>query len=339
MSDAAVTEVGKTFWNGSSGRWAGEQLLKCLQEGKPVSPAALRTLTTLRKDEWVNFDQALVEEATLKLRAVADVLQAGLTVSIANGLGKTIHEYEKVDDMEPAIVSMDGAVRTDSDRQEFSPAYLPLPITHKDFYINLRTLMASRERGESLDTTQIRTAGRLVAEASENMLINGGKTFGGYPIYGYTNHPDVNTATFQTNGSWDETAKVGADILEDVLTMMQAAEDDRMNGPYWLYCPRNASTKLEDDFKANSDKTIRQRVLEVDGILNLQVLDYLATDYCLLVQATSDVVQMVNGEALQTIQWDIEGGMKINFKAFQIQVPLIKSDAQGRSGIVVMTNA
>jgi hypothetical protein len=36
------------------------------------------------------------------------------------------------------------------------------------------------------------------------------------------------------------------------------------------------------------------------------------------------------------VQWDIHGGFQINFKAFTIQVPLIRADAQGRSGIVHM---
>lgn len=332
-----MVETGKSFWTGASGKWAGERMLKALQSGETITPAALRTLDTLRKDEWVAFDEALVEAAAIRLRGVADLLGAGLTIPVNNAMGKTVLEYERVTDMNPALVSMDGAVRTENDRQEFGIDSIPLPITHKDFFINLRTLTASREKGEALDTTQIRTAGRLVAEETERMLFLGGKTFGGSTIRGYTTHPDRNLATFIANGNWAAVAKTGANILDDVLDMITRAQADRMYGPYWLYVPQNSSVKLEDDFKANSDKTIRQRLLEIDGIRAVRTVDQLTANNIILVQATVDVTAMVEGIPLQTVQWDIEGGFVINFKAFQIAIPLIRSDSEGRSGVVHMS--
>lgn len=322
---------------GSSGRWAGEQLMKALQSGQQISPAALRTLDTLRKDEWVYFDEALVEAAQIRLRGVADLMGAGLVKNVVNGLAKTVFQYEKVTDMEPATVSLDGLAETEGDRQEFELNSLPLPITHKDFYINLRTLMASRERGESLDTTQIRTAGRLIAETVESMLFNGGKTFASMPIYGYTTHPDRNTVDLTT--AWDDPGVNGEEILADVLTMIAAAEADRMFGPFWLYVPSNYSVKLEADFKANSDRTIRQRLLEVDRLERVTVVDQLAEDNVVLVQATQDTVVMVIGENLQTVQWDVSGGFRINFKGFTIQVPLIRSDSDQHCGVVHLRTA
>ena len=328
---------GKTFWSGSSGRWAGDQMLRALANGEEISPRHLRTLGTLRKDEWVAFDTALIEAATVRLRGVADLINQGLTMQIANSMGKTVLEYEKVSDMDPASVSLDGMVRTENDRVEFGLSSLPLPITHKDFFLNLRTLSASRTRGEALDTTQIRIAGRKIAEMQEQMLFIGSKTFGGFPIYGYTTHPDRNTVSFGTNGAWSATAKTGANILDDVFTMIDLSNAARMYGPWVIYISRNSSTKIEDDFKANSDLSIRARVLEVDGIQSIRVADFLPDDNVLMVQMTRDVVTLVQGEPLQTVQWDIEGGFGINFKAFQIQVPLIRSDIDGRSGIIHMS--
>jgi hypothetical protein len=184
---------------------------------------------------------------------------------------------------------------------------------------------------------QAGTAGRLVSEQVEKMLFQGyaGK-FGGLSVYGYTSHPDVNTSVFGTNGNWAQTAKTGADCLVDVLSMIKVLEADRMFGPYWLYVDSLASTKLEEDFKANGDKTIRQRLLEVDRLQAITVADQMPANHVVLVQATADVVQLCEGEPLQTIQWDIQGGFQINFKAFTIQVPLIRSDDQGRSGIFDM---
>lgn len=336
----AAVSTGRSFMGSGSGRWAGEQLLRALKEGKAFSPEALRTLDTLRKDEWKHLDEALVEEGQIRLRGVADLMAAGLTIPVANAMGRTIFEYEKVTDMNPAEVSLSGVARTEDDSQEFSLSQLPLAITHKDFNLNLRTLVASRTRGESLDTTQARTAGRLVAEAIENMYFNGGKQFGGLTIPGLTTHEHRNTLDFATAGeAWDAAGKTGEEILTDVLRMIAAAEADRFYGPYWLYVPSTYSTVLEKDFKANSDKSIRQRLSEVDRLAKIQVADQLSDGNVVLVQATRDVVALIEGEPLQTVQWDIEGGFIIKMKAFAIQIPLVRSDAQGRSGVVHMSAA
>lgn len=334
----ATVEGGAHFWKGSSGRWAGEQMLKATREGRPISPGALRTNDVLRREEWVYLDTQLVSEAAIQLVGVADLIAAGLTRNIPNSMGKTVLQYERLTDMSPADVSLDGVTRTENDRQEFDLAGIPLPITHKDFYLNLRTLTASRSgSGEPLDTMHVRTSGRLVSEQAEKMLFQGGKTFGGLHIYGYTTHPSRNVVAFGTNGAWDQVAKTGENILADIITLISTAQSDRMNGPYAIYVSRNFSTKLDTDFKANSDLTVRNRLLQIEGVRSIRTADQMPASSVVLVQLTSDVVQWVQGEPLQSVQWDIEGGFQINFKAFQIAVPLIRADIQGRSGIVHMS--
>ncbi len=323
-------------FDGGSGRWAGERLLRALQEGRPIAPSELRTNDTLRKDEWKAYDTALVEEGVIRLRAVADLIAAGLTIPVTNAMGKTLFQWEKMYDMNAAEVSLSGISRTEDDRVEFELGNLPLPITHKDFNLNLRTLAASRTTGEPLDTTQARIAGRLVAEQIESMLFVGGKTFGGNTIYGFLTQPNVNPVDFTDNYAWDHASKTGETILADVLAAIKALEGDRFYGPYKMYIPSAYSTVIEKDFKAASDKSIRQRLSEIDRLQSIGVADQLTADNVVLFQATKDVAAMVEGEPLQTVQWDIEGGFKIKFKAFTIQVPLIRADAQGRSGVAII---
>lgn len=333
----SVVDTGKTFWGGSSGRWAGERLAAAMKAGRVMGPDELRTLDTLRKDEWVHFDEALIEEGIIRLRGIADLIDAGLVIPVPNAMGRTIFEYEKMTDMNPAEVSLSGIPRTEDDRVEFELGALPIPIIHKDFNINLRTLEASRSRGEALDTTQARVSGRLVAEELERMLFNGGKTFGGNPIYGYTTHPDRNEIDFATAGeTWDAAGKTGEEILADVIAMKAALEADRFYGPYWLYLPPNFSTAIDEDFKTNSDRSIRERLMMVDGLRAIRVVDQLATSNAVMVNVSRDVAALVDGEPLQTVQWDIEGGFIVKFKAFQIAVPLIRSTNEGRSGVVHM---
>jgi len=336
----ASIDAGRAFWGANGGgKWAGEQFLKALKDGRGLTTEALRTLDTLARDEWKFFDDILVEEASIRLRAVGDLLSRGLTKTVPNGMAKTIYEYEKITDMNPATLSLDGVTRSENDRVEFDPGNLPMPIMHKDFWIHLRTLLASRTRGEGLDTTQVRVAGRLVVEGIENLLVNGTtKKFGGSSIYGYTTFPTRVTSGFGSNGDWAQSAKTGDNILADLLTMVGALHGQRAYGPYGLYVPPLAGVKLQNDFKANGDLSIRQRLLETENVVSIQTLDTLAESSVLLVQLTEDTVAMVEGEPLQTIQWDVEGGMLLNFKVMTIQVPLLRSDASGRTGIYHMSD-
>lgn len=325
---------------GSSGRWATERFSEAMRMGREMDASCLRTLDTLQRDEWIQFDAAVVEEGAIRLRGVADLIARGLTTPIANSLGTTLFGYEKISDMEDAEVSLDGMAETENDRVEFDPAFIPVTITHKDFWINLRTLSASRKRGESLDTTQARVASRKVNEKIEYMLFNGGPTFAGNHIYGYTTHPDRNTINFESTGdSWDNPSKTGEQILADVLSMIAALEADQFFGPYGLYIPSGFSGALEKDFKSGSDKSVRTRLLEVDRLESIVIADQMPADEAVMVQLTSDVVTLGQGERLQVVQWDTHGGFKVNFKVFAIEVPLIRSTSEGRSGVVHATVA
>ena len=323
------------FTNPNSGRWATAAFKKAQMEGRALSAKVLRTLDTLRHEEWKFFDDALIEEALIRLVGVADLVGRGLVKPVPNSLGKMVFAYEKVDFMDPATVSLDGLSRTANDRQEFSFNQSPLPIIHKDFFINLRVLEASRNKGESLDVTQVRTAGRVVSEAAEKMLFQGGPTFGGMPIYGYTTFPDRIQDTFDGGKSWDDATKAGTSYLADIINALSQLSAQRQYGPFVVYVPTAAGINIENDFNPGTSdiRTIKQRILATTQIADVRVADQMPANHVVFVQMTSDNVVWVSGEALQTVQWDEGGGFTINFKAFQIGAPLLRSDAAGRCGI------
>ena len=335
---ASADSPGRFLSSGAGdGKWATAMLANSLLAGQGISTQALRTAEILTRDEWKVFDDELIAEGLIRLRAVADLISLGLVKRIQNGLAKTVLEYQTIGDMDPAIVSLDGVTRSMNDRVEFGAAGIPLPITHKDFYINLRALLASRTSGEAMDTTHVRVAGRKVAEKTEDMLFNGGPQFGGLPIYGLTTHPSRITGAFGTGGSWSQAGKTGAQIVSDVGTMLAAMEANHMYGPYGIYVGSGGSLKLQEDYKAESEANIRARVLQYENVQFVRIVDSLDADEVVMVQLTPDVVQMVEGEPLQTIQWDVHGGMQINFKVMTIMVPLIRATNGGESGIYHMS--
>lgn len=323
-----------------SGRWATAQLKKLVAAGADLNTSVLRTADTLRHEDWKFWDDVLQNEALIRLVGVADLIGAGLTKAIPNSLGKTVYEYEKITFMDEAEVSLDGVSRTPNDVQEFSQAGIPLPITHKDFFLNLRQLTASRNSNTPLDTVQAATAGRVVAEKAEKMLFQGGKTFGGLTIYGYTTFPSRNHGTFTDAKNWGDATKVGTAYVADAIKAMTALAAARQYGPYGVYVPTDAGVLINNDYVAtggnNPNQTIRQRLEAIENISFVHVADQLPSGAVIFTQLTSDNAVWVQGEPLQVVQWDEGGGFTINFKAFQIAVPLFRVTAGGRSGIYHM---
>ena len=294
----------------------------------------LRTNATLRKDEWIELDTTLVQVAEERLVGVADLNANGQFITITNGLGKTVLEYEDVSAFTPATLSMDATSRSDGDAVKFTLNPIPLPVANKDFKLSIRQLMSSRNTGQSLDTTGVELATRQVVEIIEENLFNGTSslTFAEGTIFGYTDFPSRTTVSLGVD--WDASAKTGEEILADQLAMKQASIDDSHFGPWAQYIPTNYDTVLDDEFKSNSDKSIRQRLMETEGINLMKVADKLASDNVILVQRTASVARMINGMPMTTIEWQTEGNFVFHFKVITIQVPQMRVDQEGKSGLV-----
>lgn len=324
--------------NGSGGlKASGAVAMRLLQGDMDIE--GLRTLDVLRKEEWNRFDEKVIEVARRRLVGIGDLQAAGLTYPVENALGVTRVEWEKMSFMEPAEVSMAGVTEGQRDRLEFNLDSVPLPIIHKDFQINIRALTASRKLGQPLDVSKVAVATRLVSEQAESILFNGlSFTANGSSIYGYTTALNRNTTTLTAN--WALVGTTGETIVDDVMTMVSDLIGDNMYGPYRMYVPTSYYNKLLEDYKANSDKTILQRILEIPDIESVKQSKDLAdggAGEVLMIQMTSDVVDLIDGIQPTLVEWETHGGMVTNFKVMAILVPRMKSDYDTQSGIAHYT--
>ncbi len=301
---------------------------------KSYSIVPLQTNATLRRDEWKQLDDAVLMASRERLVGINALESRGLIFNLGNAMGTTVLEYSDMDDNLSAELSMDGITRSKNDRPDFGTKYLPIPIIHVDYQINTRALNASRNMGNGIDTIQAEQASRRVAEKLEDMLFtNTTYTFGGGSIYSYVNHPNRNPQTLTL--AWDNPSKTGALILADVLAMKAKQLADNKFGPWELYVPTAYDTILDNDFSATSNGvTIRERLLKIEGLSGIKVVDRLAANNVLMVQMTTDVVRLVKGLAIQNIEWQTEGKFVNNYKVITIQVPQIRADKSGKSGIV-----
>ena len=323
----------------------GRSCVTVYMGGNPKKKESWKTMVvnagaTLRREEWKALDEAIMEPSRARLGGIEDLTAKNLVYNLGNAMGTTVLEWHDVNEALEAEMTMDGITRGKNDRVTFQHNYLPLPIIHAEYEINTRELAASRNLGNPLDTTMAERAARKVLEKLEALLFTDTTyTFGEKDsrlrnaIYSYVNFPDrigVNLSI-----PWDNSGITGAMIIQDVLEMKQASIDNYHYGPWTLYIPTNYETVLDADYDATTPgTTIRERILKIAGVNEIKVSDTLADDNVLLIQMTRDVIRLVRGMGLQNVQWSEEGGMVTKFKVMTIQVPQIRSDAYGKTGIV-----
>jgi len=301
--------------------------------GKMVARPAYNTAATLRQDDWKILDDSIIQVAKERLKFVGDIRARGLTFNIPNGMGKTVLETEVMSDIEDASISMDGLRQGPNDRPQFDLTNLPLPIIHKDFSYSARQIAASRNGGSPLDVTSARLAARKVSESIEKLALGRSDSYqyGGGTIYGLTNFPNrvTYTITAPTASGW-----VGSTLLGNVMAMRQEAYDINFYGPFKIYVAPAWDQYLDDDYKDESDITVRERINKLDNIEGVETLDYLTGFDIIMVQLTSDVIREVIGMDITTVQWESNGGMQVNFKVMGILIPQIRADYNDSCGIV-----
>jgi uncharacterized linocin/CFP29 family protein len=309
----------------------GEQVLKAM----PVKNAT----ATLRKDEWQEYDKAVIDAAKPPMRCVQDLRSAGLTYNVPNGWAKTVLIWETLSGINPATISMDATREGDRDTVVYEQEGTPLPIIHYDFELSARHLATSRAGGMPLDTTIAGEAGEEVAKVAEKLLLGEQTwlTFSGYAIQGYTTFADRITRSLSDPASADPVTTVN-----EVIAMVQDAQDAYHYGPFVLYYSPAWSQYMSRDYASSSyygtgtatGRTIKERIQQIDQISDVRMASYLNDTEMLLVEMKARNVREIIGMDITTIQWEEKGGTSIHFKVMAILIPNIRSDQNDRIGLV-----
>jgi len=300
----------------------------------------LNVNAALRDEEWKLMDETVINAYRDPLVAVTDLFGAGLRFNVPNAMGVTVLEHETLTDEGEASISMYAGSAPKEDISEYALTGIPLPIISHGFTLDERVLQTGRNRGTPIDVTGVERSTRAVSVLTDDIFFNGTFAYGGNTLYGYTTHPNRNTGSLGGSGGnegWADASKTGEEMLADVLNMIQAAYDDLLEGPFVLYLPRAYHTAIQADFKANSDKSIMARLLEIDELRAIRKSLRLAANNVVLVTMQRDVVDAVVGFLPTLVEWPEQGGAINRFKVMSILVPRIKADPTGRSGIVHFT--
>lgn len=267
----------------------------------------LVTNDLLREDEAREIEEALTQVADRDRVGVEDLRANGLVAPLRN-IGVTSYEFERMSAVKDAHQSMSIKDLGHRDRVAFTLDQVPIPVTSSQFELDRRNIAAGQTRGMGVDTTNVEEHTRAVVRKLEDTLTNGGDvTLGGNGLPGYTDFANRQTVSFE-DVEWSSTTDL-KNAITDALKMRDALRANGYDGPYILYIPSNWDQVIDDDYKAESEATVRERILRIQGIQEVKVLPALSDSNSVMVQMTRSVVQMPVGQEITTVTWDLMGGL------------------------------
>lgn len=323
-------------------------LLRSLSQYGDLSIPALRALSPLSDKAQVLVDKAVVEVGLERLQFVADLMAEGLTYNLTDPLSVTQIEWEQISKTGGAQRTMAPGARGEFQMPKRRIKRLPVYLTTDDFSVGIRTLKMSQRIGQPLDVTLVKQATRRVNEGLEDAAINGATTgdgedmvVDGYAAPGLLNAPSANTDALPL-ADWVTTPN-GENVVTDVLGMISKLQADNKYGPYNLYLPTSVHTAFQKDYAAaKGEGTIITRLekITVGGRpLRVREADRMPSTKVALVQMTSDVVELVQGQAPTVIPWTSLDGFTLFWLVMAIQIPRFRDDYDGQSGVCIGTIA
>lgn len=284
---------------------------------------------SLRHEDYIRYDDALLQEARTRLNLVEDFRAAGLVRDV--GFGTIVSRVERGEDMDGANVSLNGAVRAERERLDYDEISFTIPVVKKEWQLNRRHQLAAAQSGHPLDTESVEKATRAVSVELEKHIISGWSDF---DVKGLTNHASRNTFTMSGTNGWAGRQN----ILQDVESMLTALRNDKFYGPYRLYVSGDVWGVLQSDYSTSKgDRTYIERIEAYQEIEAVRPAFNLSANSAVLLQMTSDVVDLVVGQDITNIEWN-NHPMVTDFMVYAAMSIRIKPDKAGNCGIVHASN-
>lgn len=300
------------------------------------SIAEMRHLAPLPKDAQELIDRAVVQVGLERLVVAADVMAEIQTFDLPDPLSVMEVFWEREAKIGHAQRVMQPVARGERQMPDRKPTRIPIYATTDDFSFNARVLRASQRVGQPIDTSTVQQATRRVNESIEDAIINGaGLTVDGNEAPGLLNAPGRSSEVIS-----DWSTATGAVILSETLAMIDAAQANNFFGPYNLYVGTTIGNHLNEDFKLEVEGTIRRRLelIEVGGRnLRVRVADRIPANTAVLLQMTSDVIDVIDGQLPTAVSWEDGPGWERFFVVLAFVVPRVKRDYEDKAGIVVGT--
>lgn len=285
----------------------------------------------LPRDVWGEWDREAVD-IQREVLAVFDDLSNSVATPMP--IGKLVHYFQRISDSGEVNVSLDGRSKGKTDQPVIDYQGTPLPIFDSPFSYGWRQMEAAATEGFQLDTGGRDNSMRRVAEQMETAALDGFADIdvGGSKAYGLRTHPQRNTrATGVTlNGA------TGAQWLSEVNATVKLLHDANFRVPATIYVNWDdwyyaGNTDYSDQYP---NKTIAQRVREMEGVGQVVPASKVNPDEMIAVVKNRRVLQILNGMPMVTrAQFRANPEDDYNFVTMAATALEVKFDFENQCGV------
>jgi hypothetical protein len=295
--------------------------------------ALIGNASPLPRDVWGVWDREAVDIQREVLSVFNDLASS---VAMPMPIGKLVHHFRQISDSGNVNVSLDGRSKARTDQPTITYQGTPVPILDSTFSYGWRQMEAARTEGFMLDDDGRTNAMYKVAEQLETQTLDGDSDIvvGGSQLYGLRNHPKRETRSITSgvvlNGA------TGAEWLTEVKATLKLLHDNNFRVPATLY------VNWDDWFYAgNTDfstsypnKTIAQRVLEMEGVGSVVPASKVSANEIIAVVKNRRVVQVLSAMPMVTrAQFRANPEDDYNFATMAAAALEIKYDATDQCGL------
>lgn len=290
---------------------------------------------TLPHEAWIKWKDAMLATAKQTSNILNYLIGKGL-FSNDYSMADTIAKWQVVSEVSKGSISMDGLSKGPLDRTTYTTKGVPIPMFKQEWEFSARQLASLKTKPNALNQVieeQMYQLNLMLA----NMCVEGvpGLVVDGMTMYGLVNHPQRNTVSISP--AW---GTEGATPITDILEMRQKLIDDHFYGPYTLCLPRGLSDILDEDYSTlKGDKTLRERIQEIDGIEDIVMVDQLSAGHIVLFEASTRAVEVVSAVPPTIYPQPLVNNRFAGYEALAVMSIMVKADAKGQCGVCHATGA
>lgn len=299
--------------------------------------AVLGNAMTLPKDVWGMWDADGIA-IQRKVLSVFNTLAASVAFPLP--IGKILHYFQQISDSGTVNISVDGRSKAKTDQQTYNYVGTPVPVVDSTFSYGWRQVAAAQSEGVQLDSAGRDNAMYQVANKLESLALDGDSTVvvGGSTLYGLRTHPKRETR----NTSQALNGATGIQWMADINATLKLLHNNNYRVPAtifvnwddWFYAGNT-------DFSSSyPNKTIAQRIREMDGVAEVVPASSVAASQIIAVVKDRRVVQVLNGMPMTTrAQFRANPEDDYNFVTLAVAALELKYDATDQIGLAVSTIA
>lgn len=338
QQNSAQMGVAKEFeWS----PYARQMAMANKQRQRQIRTNAVRTNASLPENTWTSVDDAVYDTRDATLKIVNHLRAQGLVENIS--VDTKFDTWNQKDGHGTATIGMDPETEDAESSVSFGMEGVPVPMVWDEFSVGFRETVNPQGQNPvnaSISTLEASNSSRLVNETIENLIWNGwGQTIydqsNPYNLWGFTNHPKVNTGTFSADWAADSSV-----IRSDVRQMRRVIKKENGFKPgnvgYWTYFSEDYFDELDDvDAKGSGDMLVRDRVENLSNINRIEETEFLPPKSAVMFRPTRDVIDLGVGMDLTPLQW--EGPLRDSWMNLACIYPRIKTTKQGECGAAFFT--